>query len=78
MKVISCRKRFPAGMTPLSCLSDRIIKSIESRNKAIELMLIMHSVEVGWINNLPFFKAVFHAGKTYKIPRSHAFPVPEY
>jgi hypothetical protein len=40
-------------------------------------MLIMQSVEVGWINNLPFFKAVFHAGKTYKIPRSYAFPVPE-
>ncbi|MGD8555864.1 MAG: hypothetical protein PVJ14_00770 [Chromatiales bacterium] len=77
MKVISCRKRFPAGMTPLARLLDRLIKSIESRNKAIDLMLIMQSVEVGWINNLPFFKAVFHAGKTYKIPRSYAFPVPE-
>jgi hypothetical protein len=65
-------------MTPLPCLSDRDIKSIESRRKAIELMSNMQSVEVGCINNLPFFKAVFHAGKTYKIPRSHAFPVPEY
>jgi putative membrane protein insertion efficiency factor len=41
-------------------------------------MSTIQSFEVGWINNLPFFKAVFRAGKAYKIPRSYAFPFPEY